>query len=192
MKCRYTIGFRTIKTVIAVFVCLLIKLIFQRETVLYAAIAAVICMQQTPKKSISTGIHRFNGTIIGAIIGFIVLKLVPYIPSYYTFSYVLIIPIGMLASMYVCTLIKQNSSIAICCIVFLSIVTNFGRDIVNTETYVIIRIIDTTIGIVVATIINKYFFPYGQDCHEISTEETKIDEQAINEANSEKTGLPKE
>jgi len=189
MKCKYTIGFRTIKTVIAVFICLLIKLVFQRETVLYAAIAAVICMQQTPRKSISTGIHRFNGTIIGALFGFIVLKVVPYIPSYYSFSYVFIIPIGMLVAMYFCNLLNQKSSMAICCIVFLSIVTNFGRDIVNTETYVIVRIIDTTVGIVVASIINKYFFPYGQekDCHEVGAEELKEPQ----ESNNDKPNLPK-
>jgi len=180
MKCRYTIGLRTIKTVIAVFVCLLIKLIFHRETIFYATIAAVICMQQTPQKSISTGIHRFIGTIIGAAFGFIVLKIVPYIPSYYTFSYVFIIPLCMLAAMYFCTFLNQKTSIAICCIVFLGVVTNFGRDISNTETYVIIRIIDTTIGIVVATIVNKYFFPYEQDCHEIGVDETAPTQEADN------------
>lgn len=163
MNCRYKIGLRTIKTVLAVFACLLIKMIFNRQSVLFAAIAAVICMQQTPQKSLSTGIHRFIGTVIGALFGFLILEIVPFIPSYYELSYIFIIPLGMLLAMYFCTLFNQRTSISICCVVFLSIVTNFGRDIQGTGTYVLTRIIDTTIGIVVATLINKYFFPYQQD-----------------------------
>lgn len=175
MNCRYKIGLRTIKTVLAVFVCLLIKMIFNRQSVLFAAIAAVICMQQTPQKSLSTGIRRFIGTVIGALFGFLILEIVPFIPSYYEFSYVFIIPVGMLLAMYFCILFNQRTSISICCVVFLSIVTNFGRDIQGTGAYVLTRIIDTTIGIVVATLINKYFFPYQQD--ECSEEIPKIPEE---------------
>ena len=52
----------------------------------------------------------------------------------------------------------------ICSIVFLSIVTDFTRDIPNTWEYATSRIVDTTIGIIFAVIVNQFFFR-SHDAH---------------------------
>ena len=45
------VGGRTIKTVVAVFLCLMTGIIRKSDTAFYAAIAAVLCVQRTSKDS---------------------------------------------------------------------------------------------------------------------------------------------
>ena len=148
---------RLIKTTVAVFFCLVIQALFRKEsTMFYGAIAAVMCMQTTPQKTVHTGIHRFLGTLAGALVGFLVLESTGYIPGYYPWSHLLVIPAGMLLAAWGCVRLGRKDSVAICCIVYLSIVTNFDRTIADTGIYVITRIVDTGIGIAVTTLVNRY------------------------------------
>ena len=48
------VGGRTIKTVIAVFLCFLVDTVRSSNTAFYAAIAAILCIQRTPKDSLRT------------------------------------------------------------------------------------------------------------------------------------------
>ena len=52
------VGGRTIKTVVAVFLCLLTGTIRKSDTAFYAAIAAVLCVQRTSKDSIREAFNR--------------------------------------------------------------------------------------------------------------------------------------
>lgn len=163
------IGMRLIKTTAAVFLCLVIRVLFrQGSTMFYGAIAAVMCMQPTTQKTIHAGVHRFIGTLAGAFVGFLVLEGSQYIPWYDPYIHLLVIPGGMLLAAYGCVRLGRRDSVAICCIVYLSIVTNFDRTIAGTGVYVVTRIIDTGIGIAVATLVNLYLggapeYPQDQD-----------------------------
>ena len=154
LNTHYKIGLRALKSSLAVFLCFLVDLILHGDNVFYSAIAAIICMQPTPEKSIDVGINRFIGTLIGGLLGFIILKAADYIP-YYEHIYILVIPLCMLIAIYVCNVIDKKDSVSICCVVYLSVVTNFARTVPSTELYVIDRIIETTIGIIIAVIVNK-------------------------------------
>ena len=46
------VGGRTIKTVIAVFLCFLVDTVRSSNTAFYAAIATILCIQRTPKDAI--------------------------------------------------------------------------------------------------------------------------------------------
>lgn len=158
MDARYKIGVRTLKTSLAVFFCLLFAFFTHRESAFYSSIAAVVCMQKSTDKTILAGFNRFIGTVIGGMTGFGVLEAARFIPHYYEYVYLFAVPLLNIFLIWLCNVIKKPGSVVICSIVFLSIVTDFSRDIPNTWVYTSSRIVDTTIGIIFAVIVNQFFF----------------------------------
>lgn len=162
---KYKIGLRTIKTSLAVFLCLVVQFIFQINMLdtFYAVIAAIVCMRQTPEESLDMGVHRFVGTLIGGVVGFILINLAPYIPYYDDGLYIVIVPLCMILCISSCVWINKKIAVVICCVVFLGIALDPTLNKENTISYVALRIIFTTIGIIIATLLNKYFFPYKEE-----------------------------
>lgn len=147
------IGMRNIKTAVSVFLCLLLFNIIKRDNSFYACIAAIICMQQTIENTFSKGVSRIIGTIIGGFVGVILLVIGE---SYITENaYLFLIPLGIVILIEICVLLKQNDAVSICCIVFLSILINH-RYIGDYLFYTINRVIDTSIGIMIAVAVNRY------------------------------------
>lgn len=157
---KYKIGLRTIKTAIAVMMCLLVQLLVPSLSALNASIAAIVCMRETPGKSWETGVNRFIGTLIGGAFGFIWVNMAQIIPLYNTWIYILMIPVGMILCISTCVWMKKFDAVIICCVVFLII--TLDQEVASGQPliYVGMRIIDTTLGIFFATLINKFFFPY--------------------------------
>ena len=154
----YRIGMRAVKTAIAVFLCGLISMLFKRDDVFCSSIAAIICLQPTYDKTLEAGINRFIGTILGGIIGYISLELSEYIPNY-EWMRLFTLPFSILLVIYICNIINRKSSVSIGCIVVLVIVSRLGDDMGSTFLYVIYRVADTIIGILVAMLVNRFFFP---------------------------------
>lgn len=152
----WKIGGRTRKTVLAVFLCFLIDTIRKDGVPFYAAIAAILCIQHNLKDSFSVALTREIATIIGGVFGMTILtveKGIYRIPNdllRYLFLSVLLIPIINFS-----VWIKQEKGTFLMCVVFLCITTTHGTD-ENPLTFGIARIIDTTIGIIIALLINKY------------------------------------
>ena len=150
------VGGRTIKTVVAVFLCLLTGIIRKSDTAFYAAIAAVLCVQRTSKDSFREAFNRETATVIGGIWGMLVLLFernvwcVPYEALRYLFLSMLLIPIIKFS-----VLIKMERGTFLMCVVFLCITVTHGND-ENTLAFGVARILDTTIGIVIALIINQF------------------------------------
>lgn len=71
---HFHIGMRIIKTVIAVFVCAIIGWL-RGEMTFFSMIAAVLCMQKSAEKTLSTSFNRVMGTAVGGAYGVIVLFL---------------------------------------------------------------------------------------------------------------------
>lgn len=159
---KYKIGLRTVKTAIAVLICLVVQLIVPSLSALNASIAAIVCMRETPGKSWETGVNRFIGTLIGGAFGFIWVSLARFIPYYSQWTYILLVPLGMILCISVCVWLKKFDAVIICCVVFLIITLDHEVASGQPLIYVGMRIIDTTIGIFFATLINKFFFPYKE------------------------------
>lgn len=160
MKFKFpSIGFRTIKTAIAVFLCLLF---FPNEP-FFACLTAVFCVQDTVSNSINMAVNRGLGTILGAVLGLIFLIICRFItynvnPHFISkFLVYLTIGIGIILVIYSCNLIKKNGAINIACIVFLAVTTvhAFGNPIY----YTLNRIIETLFGIFVGLLVNKFISP---------------------------------
>lgn len=146
------VGMRNIKTSTAVFVCLLIFRLINRENSIQACIAAVICMQNTIVDSYQKGLQRVIGTIIGGIAGGFVLFIVT------TFGHenllLFIIPLGMTILIELCVAIDMKQSVVICCVVYLGILISKPDD--GYLLYTLNRVIDTIAGIMIALFVNKY------------------------------------
>lgn len=150
---HFHIGMRIIKTVIAVFVCAIIGWL-RGEMTFFSMIAAVLCMQKSAEKTLSTSFNRVMGTAVGGAYGVIVLFLetqfnlqrVP--PLFYLVVSLMLIPV-ILTTIG----IKKPSVAGFACVVFLSTTVYHVGD-ADPYTYALNRMLDTVIGIVVALIVN--------------------------------------
>ena len=67
----------------------------------------------------------------------------------------MILPLGVLLLITACNMLGIRESSSICCIVFLANTANF-KPIPEALPYVCNRVIDTTIGIIVAVLVNRW------------------------------------
>ncbi len=141
-------GMRNIKTGIGVMICMLVGHLSIVESTFYAVIACIVCMQTTVKGSLRAGIDRLEGTLIGGLVGFLFVLIKPGDP--------ILTALGIIATIYICNLLKINSSISIACVVFCAIQINIGVE--SPLDYSIHRIIDTSIGIIIGVCVNYFIY----------------------------------
>lgn len=150
---HFHIGMRIVKTVLAVFVCSILGWL-RGETAFFSMIAAVLCMQKSAEKTLTTSFNRVIGTAVGGAYGVIVLfletqfRLQRILPLFYLIVSLMLIPVILTA-----TGIKKPSVAAFACVVFLSTTVYHVGD-ADPYTYALNRMLDTVIGIVVALIVN--------------------------------------
>lgn len=154
-----SIGLRTIKTALAVFLCLLL---FPNEP-FFACLTTVFCIQDTVSNSVTMAINRGLGTILGAIIGLlflIVCRFLTYNIDIYIirklFVYITI-SIGIICVICLCNLLKKPGAINISCIAFLAVTT--AHAFANPIHYSLNRIIETLFGIFIGLLVNKFISP---------------------------------
>lgn len=148
---NFKIGMRNIKTAIAVFLCMIISKILRLEYPFYAAIAAIITMQNSTVSSFKVGKDRMLGTLAGASVGLVFALIQP--------NNAILCGLGIIILIYICNLLNLNSSIPIAGIVFIAIMVNLNGK--SPLLYSVNRIIDTFIGISVALAVNFLFIPYN-------------------------------
>ncbi len=140
---------RTIKTALAVTLCIIISKLFNVTTAFYACIAAVISMENTVSYSYRAGLNRMLGTILGALVGLIFSLIRP--------GNALLAGLGIVIVIALCNQFKWKKSITIACTVFCIIMVNLnGR---NPLEYSIVRALDTLLGIVVSIVVNYTIYP---------------------------------
>lgn len=151
------VGLRNIKTALAVTLCIVVFDVIHRENPFFACIASVFCMKDTVANSISMGKNRILGTMLGGVIGIMLI----FLSTHFQFLYnlrAIVTGIGVSTSIYICTLFKKPESVIVSCIVISGIMINYATQL-NSYVYAINRSVDTIIGIIVAILVNKYFNP---------------------------------
>ena len=155
LNLSYRPGMRTIKSVVAVFLTLVVGHILGRHNMFYGLIASIICLQRSEKETIDKGLSRILGTFIGGGFGWIALEIFMRVDANYRdFSVMFLVPIGILIVIWFMNVFNFKSSIVVGCIVFIGCTAGFHETIDATHTYVINRVIDTLIGIVSALVVN--------------------------------------
>lgn len=160
------IGLRNIKTALGVFFCILLYDLFQRPHAFFACIAVVICLKDTIEDSYKMAKNRMGGTIIGGIIGapfLLVNNLVNERVSFLATNAIMI-GLGVVLVIYLCNLVGKKGATSTACVVFLSVVVNLQDTLQYASPYLYStnRMLDSAVGIIMALIINKYFFPIDE------------------------------
>ncbi len=148
-------GLRNIKTALSVLVLLLAYEFTGRSNVSTAITASILCLQDSVSKSITESRDRVISTIAGGLYG---LFFVYFWIGKNEIVYNIGISLSIVLAIYVCNLLKQRDLILNTMFVLIA-VAMVPRDEMLPMTYAANRIIDTLIGIFVALIINRYFFP---------------------------------
>lgn len=154
------VGLRMIKTAIAVFICLVIYILRGQQGIpFYSVIAAIFCMETDIGNSKSNAKSRTFGTFNGAFWGCIVLVMNTYIfkDTLILLKY-LFISISVIPVIYTAVILKKQAVSFFSGVVFLSITVNHLSDS-NPYLFVLNRVLDTLIGVVVSIIVNQISIP---------------------------------
>lgn len=174
------IGLRLVKSALAVFICFIIHLLRGEQGMLFYSIStAVFCMQPYINNSKTSAKQRIFGTVNGGVWGCIILLIntfvitdAPMIWKYFIISFASIFVI------YTSVILKKPSDSYFSCVVFLSATVVHITD-PNPYIFVLNRMLDTLIGIVVSLVVNQITFPrkYNNDILFISG----LDETLLND-----------
>jgi len=172
MNPRYKIGMRTVKTVVAVGICLLVfQFLLPRSSIngIQAALAATICMKSSLQNTLRTGLDRAAGTVVGSVMGVLFLLLSSQLPAQ-LLSVIAIL--GVLLIIYLCNVFSLQASVPISIVVFLIILVDDERHIPPVF-YGLARFGETVFGIFIAYIVNRFLNPM----HKKQTEKAELQGQ---------------
>lgn len=156
------VGQRIIRSVVGIALCFIIYFLRGRQGIpFYTAIAVLQCIQPYMEDSKNMAKRRIVGTLIGAFWGLIVLllctKLDLVADEHSLMSYMLIsFAVGVV--LYSTVLFKLQNFSYFSTVVFLSIAVNHMND-ANPLVFVLNRIVDTLLGILIAFIVNLVHLP---------------------------------
>ncbi len=152
-------GLRNIKTALSVFFCILLFELTGRPNPLFACSAAIICMKETVHYSYKKGVDRLIGTLLGGLVGLVFLLIKNNLTILHTQS--IIGGLGIFIVIYICNLLKKSDATIISSIVFLAIVISVSET--SPYLYALNRTVDTFIGIIIALVVNKHFYPIKEN-----------------------------
>lgn len=173
------VGQRIIKSAIAVLVVYLIYYLRGYQGIpFYSAIGAIQCIQPYRESSKKVMWNRVFGTFNGALYGLITILIdMYYIQQTNQLQYFLLVSLMIIPVMYTSVICKKADVTYFCCVVFLSItITHIGDE--SPLLFVLNRIVDTFIGIAVATLINNVHLPKKKDTKTLFV--TGLDETLLN------------
>lgn len=176
MNFELKLGMRTLKTLLAVALCIISLSWFGVDSPFFACIATVFVIQGDKDHSIANAKNRVWGTAFGAIIANILLVIVSFLPyNAYTQAFATCGSIFLLIQ--IASYFKKPLAIFPGCIVLCAILcttTNIQMPII----YGIRRTLHTLYGALIGLAVNLYVFPYDP-AKEQTDEPTKITETNI-------------
>ena len=144
------IGLRTIKTAIAVTLCVIVANIFNFEYPFFMGMTAIISMDKTMTNSLKMGRNRIFGTFLGACIGIAL--------SYIDRGNALLCGVGVIILIQLCNLFKLQGAITIGGIVMIAIMVHTDKTPMYYGYY---RTLHTLMGASISFIVNMTIFPYS-------------------------------
>lgn len=145
------IGYRTIKTVIASLVVLLICDQFERMDSVLALMGVYCAMERTIADSWLGCLNQFFGVLVGSVLGFLLLQLVPVPPGW-------LLALCLAAVIYVCNLLHISYAAFLSSVIFVSVCTGSA-----TAADIFGRIRDVSLGLATGLIVNIFVHPYSNE-----------------------------
>ena len=154
------IGMRTIKTVVVVFLSLVLAYVRQGfANPLYIAIAGILCIQPTLESSRKAGTNRLIGTFTGGFWGIVVFLLNNYFfPDSHIILKYAIISVCLIPLIYTNIFIKRPTMVATSAVVYLIITVSPVGNMTNFQ-FVYNRLLDTFLGFAIAIAVNWIKLP---------------------------------
>jgi uncharacterized membrane protein YgaE (UPF0421/DUF939 family) len=152
------VGMRNVKTALAAAFCAFIYYFFDRSPA-FACIGAIFGMGSDMEDSRKNGGNRLFGTLIGGLLGMVLFRLYLFIEptGKYTLWLVPLTFIGTVILIVLCQMFwvggVQPGGVVLCILLFNTPVATY-------ISYALNRILDTTIGVLVAWAVS-YIFPRG-------------------------------
>ena len=169
MKKFPKIGFRIIKSAVAVFLCYVVNY-FRGENgiVFYSQLSVLWCIQSYVSTTKANALQRTIGTLTGAVFGLFTLLLFKFLQDVFFiqgFSLYIaqsfIISFLIVLVLYTTVILKKKKASYFSCVVFLSIVVIHFSD-ENLFLFTINRVVDTMIGIAIGVCVNLFHLPRKQ------------------------------
>lgn len=157
------VGHRIQKSSLSVFLCFVIYLLRGREGIpFYSMLAALWCIRPYIGKTMEMAVQRTAGTLTGAFYGLLVLliKLQFLMPDSLLneLLYDLLVALVIIPIIQTTLALHHQNASYFSCVVFLSIVVNHAGDAAPFA-FVLNRVLDTMIGIVIGIGINSFHLP---------------------------------
>lgn len=154
------LGMRIIKSSIGVFLCFVIYFLRGKQGIpFYSALAVLWCIQPYTKNTFTNALQRTIGTGIGAVYGLIVILLeIEWLKLGDSLLHFLMISLFIIPVIYTTVLANRKNASYFSCVVYLSIVVNHLGD-ANPYLFVLDRVCDTMIGILLALVLNIVRLP---------------------------------
>ena len=154
------VGQRMVRSAVGVLCCVLVYYLRGCEgTPFYSALAVLWCIQPYTGSTSTMAIQRSVGTLVGAAFGFVTLLLqVNLFGTENEYMRYILTPIMIIPIIYITLLIKKRNASYFSCVVFLSITMVHITDS-NPYVFVLSRVTDTFIGIILGVIINSFHLP---------------------------------
>jgi len=181
------IGFRTIKTGISIFLCLLVYMLIEQfgftdtNNAFLACVTAIICMKDSVGESLKAGGFRLVGTFIGAVSGMVYIYIARALDE--PMSDMILLSLFIIIVISLCNLFRSPDAIVICCVVFLFVAMGQTDPSIGPVVHSIQRFTDTVIGLAVSFLVNRFLFNPAKKPAELIDEEN-IDEQSANKRKS--------
>ncbi|MDR0883579.1 MAG: FUSC family protein [Oscillospiraceae bacterium] len=179
------LGMRTVKTALAVTVCLLLFLglaalgqalvthgtgfvasvgaFLTMQEPLFACVAAVICMQQTVAHSLHSGGGRLLGTAVGGAVGLGFMWISAHVWG--GRLNILFLLVGCMLVIWLMLLLDRRDACAICAVTFIILLVGANERELP-YLYALNRILDTALGIAVSVAVNHVIRPVRGETNE--------------------------
>ncbi|EOS7890325.1 FUSC family protein [Enterococcus hirae] len=153
---RFRLGMRTIKSALAVFLCILFFHVTDRGLSMIAALSAVFSLRQDLTTTVSFGRSRIIGNSIGGFLGIIYFLVKNYFHNDFLVE-LFLLPVLVVIVIVVSDGINNNSGIisAIATLLLIALSVPQGES----SLYAIQRVLDTFIGTFIAIGINFFLRP---------------------------------
>ena len=167
MKNLPPIGQRIIKSAAAVALCMIVyyfrtKLPIGNGIPFYSALAALWCMQPYPATTKNNAWQRSFGTLTGAAYGLVFILLMQLFSVTVPIAVYLIASVFVIPVIYTAVVLEHRNAAFFSCVVFLSIALTHSFD-ENPYLFVLNRVLDTFIGIILGVAVNDFRFPIRHD-----------------------------
>ncbi len=179
LKTNHRLGFRVIKTGIAVTICVAVSVFFKLDQPLFAVVATVMSMGKSIDASLKSGKYKLIGVVIGVAIGCGL--------SFFSPANAGLCGVGIMLTLYLCHFFKLNGAATLSCFVFAAMMFNSHSVNVLPWGYALTCVTDSMIGIVIALVVNLVIMPpnYAEEikksCEQLCSQ---IEESIENAANS--------